>query len=65
MWFDGCDDIAHAAHDCRKVDTGRAHINAKARCVDNRMCDLRAFNERLGWNASGIQAIAAHFMRFY
>ena len=64
MWFDGGNDIAHAAHHCGEIHDRRASAYAKARRVSNLVRDLGAFDQRLGRNASGVQAITAHFVRF-
>ena len=65
MWFNRGNDIADAAHDRRKINDGCCVLNAKAGRVRNLMRNLGAFDERLGRDASGVQAIAAHVMRFY
>ena len=64
MRFNRGDDIADAAHDRREVNDGHAALNAKTGRVRNLMCNLCAFDEGLGWDTSGVEAIAAHVMRF-
>ncbi len=64
MRLDGRYDVTNATHNGWKIDRSGWRIDAKARGVGDLVRDVGALDQRLGRNASGVEAITAHLVRF-
>jgi hypothetical protein len=57
---DRCDHIVHVLVHLVKIDLGAAHENAEVARSCDRMRRSRRLDQRLGWNAAGVKAVASH-----